>query len=211
MRRSLLVLLLAGACSSPSTAQNPAPAKEQKRVGLVREGLSGQVVPILPITHVVRDTALRDSTLTMPRAALMAWADSILAESLLERAPEIQWLYGAELERVARKGTGMLPEPSRFGHSILRSPGLKTVPDPTRSHFRTLTALAGARYVFVPASLLFSRDEEGAVRATLVVLVSDTRTGAISWRTDAIGSGPDAATALRSTIDYFLPEQSVIP
>lgn len=210
MHRAILALILAGACSSPSTAQNPAP-REQRRTGLVRESLIGMPVPLLPLTHIVRDTALQDSVLSRPRTALLAWADSILAEALVERAPEIEWLYGEELGRVARKGAGMLPEPSRFGHSILRSPQLKTVPDPTRSHFRTLTALAGARYVFVPASLQLTRDEDGAVRATLMAVVSDSRTGAIPWRAEAFGSGATVAAALRATIDYFLPEQSVVP
>jgi hypothetical protein len=212
MRKTVIALLLASACSSATNAQNPAPApREQRRVGLVRESLAGQPVPLLPLTHVVRDSTLQDPALSQPRTALLAWADSVLAEGLVERAPEIQWVYGAELNRVARKGAGMLPEPSRFGHAVLRSPGLKTVPDPTRSHLRTLTALSGGRYVFVPASLIFTRDEEGAVRATLIAVVSDTRTGAISWRSEAIGAGATAAAALLATIDYFLPEQSVVP
>jgi hypothetical protein len=207
MRSSILVFLVGAACASSSKAQDPAP-KDQRRVGLVRESLSGQKVPVLPLTHYYRDSAVHDSALTGQRTAVLAWADSILAEGLVERAPEIEWVYGRELDRVARKAAGMLPEPARFGHAILRSPSVKTVPDPTRSHFRTLTALAGARFVFVPASVAFTLDEEGAVRATLIALVSDTRTGAISWRAEAIGSGPTAGAALRATIDYFLPEQS---
>jgi len=208
----ILAALLAGCTAPPATAQEPAPKpKEQRRVGLLREGLVGQTVPVLPITHVVRDSVPGDSSLMVPRAALLIWADSILAEGLVERAPEIVWLYGSELARIARRGTGILPEPSRFGHSILRSPKIKTVPDPTRSHLRTLTALAGARFVFVPASLLFAAGEDGAVRATLIALVTDTRTGAISWRADATGTGATAAAALRATIDFFLPDQSTTP
>jgi hypothetical protein len=190
-------------------AQSPSP--KEHRVALVRESLAGQVVPVLPLTHLVRDTTVRDSALLVPRAALLAWADSILTEGLVERAPEISWLYGADLNRVARKGAGMIPEPARFGHSILRSGNLKTVPDPTRAYLRTLSGLANARFVFVPASLLFGRDSTGTIEATLVALVTDTRTGAVGWRSSAIGTGPTAAAALKSTIDYFLPDQTTRP
>jgi hypothetical protein len=147
----------------------------------------------------------------LPRPKLLAWADSIFTEALVERAPEISWLYGAELERVVRRAAGRLPAPARFGHSVLRSSRLKTVPDPTRSRFRTLTALADGRFVFVPASLAFSRDSTGQVRATLTAAVTDSRTGAIGWRASAIGIGATAEAALRATVDYFLPEETVTP
>lgn len=210
MRTLALALSLAAFHTAPLRSQDR-PQEAPRRVGLMREALAGQVIPVLPLTHVVRDSSFTDSTLAGERVLMLAWADSIVAEALVERSPEISWLYGSELRRVVRRSAGIIPEPHRFGHAILRAPSLKTVPDPTRSHFRTLTALAGGRHVFVPASLTLARDEEGAVRVTLVVVVADSRTGRLIWRSDALGTGPTTAAALRSAVEYFLPDPSATP
>jgi len=208
--RFLLALAALAAITARGAAQDMR-SRDQKREGLVRESLAGQNVPVLPFTMVVRDTAVSDSVLLLARPMVMAWADSIIADALTLRAPEISWLYGAELSRVARRGAGMIPEPAKMGQAILRSEKMKTVPDPTRSNFRILAGLAGGRYVFVPASVRFHRDSTGSVVATLTAVVADTRSGAVMWRANATGHGPDAATALHATIDYFLPEQSTTP
>ena len=186
-------------------------SREQKRQGLVRESLAGQNVPVMPLTLLTRDTTVIDSVLFQPRATLMSWADSIFTEAPLLRAPEISWLYGAELQRVARRGAGMIPDPAKMGQAILRSEKMKTVPDPTRSNFRTLAALAGARFIFVPAAVAFGHDSTGALIATLTAALTDTRTGAVLWRTHAIGRGESPGEALFKTVDYFLPEQSTTP
>ena len=186
-------------------------SREQKRTGLVRESLAGQNVPVMPVTMITRDTTVSDSILFLARPAVMAWADSIISEALVLAAPEISWLYGAELSRVARRGAGMLPEPAKMGQAILRSEKMKTVPDPTRSNFRMLAALAGGRYIFVPASVAFGHDSTGALIATLSAALTDTRSGAVLWRTNAIGRGIDPAEALFKTVEFFLPEQTTTP
>jgi len=207
MRSPALALLLTMTAVSALRSQDPGP-KPAPRIALMREALAGQVMPLMPLTHVVRDSTLRDSTVPGDRAEMLAWADSIVAEAMVERAPEISWLHGSELRRVARRSAGIIPEPHRFGHAILRAGNLRTVPDPTRSHFRTMAALAGGRHVFVPASLVLGRDEEGAVRATLIVVVADSRTGRLIWRSEALGTGPTTAAALRAAVEYFLPDPS---
>ncbi|HKP28533.1 MAG TPA: hypothetical protein VJU15_03990 [Gemmatimonadales bacterium] len=186
-------------------------SREQKRTGLVRESLAGQNVPVMPITMITRDTSVTDSLFHQSRPVLMGWADSVLAEALILAAPEISWLYGAELNRVARRGAGMLPEPAKMGQAILRSEKMKTVPDPTRSNFRMLAALAGGRYIFVPASVAFGHDSTGALMATLAAALTDTRSGAVLWHTLAIGRGENPREALFKTVEYFLPDQSTPP
>ncbi len=210
MRHPLVTTLLAGLALGILAATAPA-QQNDRRTGLNREALAGQSVPVLPLTHLARSGSFQDSTFPADRESALAVTDSLLGEALIERAPEVTWVAGAELRRVARRSAGILPEPTRYGQAVLRSPNLKTVPDPTRAHLRTLAALANGRYVFVPASVLLERDEEGAVRATLVAVLADTRTGRIMWRADAIGAGATAAAAIRSTIDYFLPDLTRAP
>jgi len=213
MRFLLVVSLLLALRPLPLAAQNQKDmrTREQKREGLVRESLAGQNVPVMPLTMVVRDSVVSDSVLLTGRPVLMAWADSILADGLTLAAPEISWLYGTELTRVARRGAGMIPEPAKMGQAILRSEKIKTVPDPTRANFRTLAGLAGARFIFVPASVRFARDSTGEVLATLTAVLTDTRSGAVLWRANAIGRGASPGAALHATIEYFLPEQSTTP
>jgi hypothetical protein len=175
---------------------------------LVLESLAGQRVAVLPLTHLLRDTSVTDTVLAAPRAALQTWADSITAETLLDGAPEVSWVMGEELTRAARKGAGMIPEPDRMGQSVMRAEQLKQVPDPLRSNLRTLMALVGGRYAFIPASVRFDRDPEGAVRASLSAVLVDTRTGQVAWRSqNAIGAGPSPAEALRAAVGSFLPGQ----
>jgi hypothetical protein len=191
--------------------QNDMRTRDQKRQGLVRESLAGQNVPVMPFTLVTRDTTVTDSVFFQGRPALMAWADSVFTEALMLRAPEISWLYGAELQKVARRGAGMIPDPAKMGQAILRSENMKTVPDPTRANFRTLAALAGGRYIFVPAAVSFGHDSTGAMIAILSAALTDTRSGAVLWRTSAPGRGLTPGEALFKTVDSFLPEQSTTP
>ena len=213
MRFLLTFPLLLALLPLPVAAQSQKDmrTREQKREGLVRESLAGQNVPVMPLTMVVRDSAVSDSVLLTGRPVLMAWADSILADGLTLAAPEISWVYGTELTRVARRGAGMIPEPAKMGQAILRSENIKTVPDPTRANFRTLAGLAGARYIFVPAAVRFTRDSTGEVLATLTAVLADTRSGAVLWRVNALGRGTSPGEALYKTIEYFLPEQSTTP
>ena len=211
MLLALAILAAAPPVALSAQNQNDLRSREQKRTGLVRESLAGQNVPVMPITMITRDTSITDSIFHQPRPVLMGWADSVLAEALTMAAPEISWLYGSELNRVARRGAGMLPEPAKMGQAVLRSERIKTVPDPTRANFRTLAALAGGRYIFVPAAVAFGHDSTGALMATLTAALTDTRTGAVLWHAMALGRGETPREALYKTVEYFLPEQSTTP
>jgi hypothetical protein len=175
------------------------------QAGLLTEALAGQTVASLPLTMVTRDTAIHDPALDRDRKQVLAWADSLIGEALLAGAPEINWLLSPDLRRIARRSAGFVPEPDRMGQAVMRSPELKTVPDPLRSSLRTLMALAGGRFAFIPASLSIGVDEDGAIRATLEAVLADSRLGRVSWRTTAIGSGADAGAAIAAAVESFLP------
>jgi hypothetical protein len=83
-----------------------------------------------------------------------------------------------------------------MGQAMLRSPKLRDLPDPLRSSLRNLMAVAGGRVVMVPASLGFGRQADGRLRADLSLVLADTRTGKVVWRSQAVGSGADPRQAL---------------
>ena len=200
-----VTLLLAQPAWAQATSQQT--SRVLKRTGIATEALAGQVVGVLPLTHMSRDTALRDSLLMGPRANVLRWADSVLGEALLEQNPEINWMLPPELRRASRKAAGMVPEPDRMGQSVMRSPKLDQVPDPLRGYLRTLMGVAGGRFVFIPASIAAGKDSVGAIRLTLMAVLADTRTGKVVWRSsNATGTAATPAEALMAAVKTFLPD-----
>jgi hypothetical protein len=182
------------------TSRKPAPAP-----ALLISAIAGQTVPILPLTYVVVSDSIRDPAVPAVRTALLAWADSIVAEEILARAPEVSWLLGPELRRKVRAAPGMLPEPDRLGQAALRFENVKRLPDPLFSYLRTLAALANGRLVLVPASVRLTA-AEGGVRAETMFVLADARSGAIIWRSSPVVVARTAAAAIKATVDHILPD-----
>jgi hypothetical protein len=114
----------------------------------------------------------------------------------------------AELRRAARRAAGLAPEPDQMGTSFLRADQLIDVPDPLRYQLRTLAGLSGARFVLVPAGLVFRRapgSAAGVATAELSVVLVDTRVGRVQWRTTARGEGQDPWTALTRAVKSLTP------
>lgn len=204
MWRASLLFLTAGTLALvPGRAAAQQGARDLQRSGLAREALAGQRVAVLSLTMVVRDSLV---VLPGDRGALTAWADSLLEAGLTERAPEVLWLFPLEVRRQARKAAGRLPDGANWGQSVMRSSQIKTVPDPLRGNLRLLMGIAGGRFAFLPASLHLAAAPGGGVRARLEAVLTDTRSGAVSWRaTNAEADAPDAAAAVRGAIASFLP------
>lgn len=182
-----------------------APAQEPKPApALLLAPLAGQPIPVLPITYVVADSG----TSPMLPAGLrprLAWADSLVGEVLLGRGPEVSWLLPEELRRIARRAPGTVSNPDRMGQALLRSDGLKRIPDPLFSQLRSLAAMSNARQVMVPAAVRFSRVAEG-VRAEVVLVLADARSGALLWRSTPFAIAATPAEALGAAMAKILPD-----
>lgn len=194
--------LLVASLAVPASAQEKKPVTQ---AGLYVEALAGQNLAVLPITLITRDSGIVDGPLVRERRAVLLWADSVITESLLLGASEVNWIMSDDLRRIARRSAGFVPDPDKMGQAVLRNPDMKTVPDPLRSSLRTIMAMAGGRLAFVPAYARFSLDEEGAVVVKLEAALADSRLGTVVWRTSAIGTGADAVEALKAAIASFLP------
>lgn len=205
--RLALVTALAGAAAScgGSHAQESAPAP-QPTAPLPTAGLAGQKVVVYPLTLVVADQRLGwDSALT-PRRGALDHADSLLAETLSGRAPEVTWVLPPALRQVARRSAPVTTSPDQTPVSLLRSPGLKQLPDPLWSQMRNLVAIAGDRYALVPAGLVFvPAPGASGGRAELTLVLADVRTGAIAWRTVANGVGADPWAGLEQALKALTP------
>ncbi|MEP7177267.1 MAG: hypothetical protein ABI860_12025 [Gemmatimonadales bacterium] len=183
-------------------------AAQQPMLPVPTQGLAGQEVAVVPLTLVATDPAFQGDTIFAgyrDRRATLIWADSVIGEALVGRAPEVRWVLPPELRKVARRSPGIVGDPDQMGQAMLRAPKLKTLPDPLRSSLRNLMAIVGGRVAMVPASLGFSPDSSGRVRAELSLVAADTRTGQIIWRSLALGSGPTPDAALTAALDAVLP------
>lgn len=185
----------------PLAAQVPAPP-------VPTSSFAGQTVAVIPITLVAADPTLLSDTLFAPyhdRRATLLWADSLIGDAFVGRAPEVTWVLPPRLRKVARRAPGLVGDPDQMGQAVMRAPGLKVIPDPLRSNLRNLVALTDGRIVMIPAALGFTLDSARAVRAELSLVAADVRSGKVLWRGQAVGSGATPSAALQTALFTALP------
>jgi len=203
----LLLAVLAGPFAEPVAGQ-----KKPITQALVTAAIAGQGVAILPLNMLIVEPTVTPGAVVGHRVELLRWADSLLYEGAVARSPEVKWISQPEIRRVARRAAGLVPEPDQMGQSIMRSWSLNTVPDPLRSNLRKLVAIAGGwRYVLIPASLIFKTDSAGDLAADLSVLLADTRTGKVVWRSIARGAGGTQDQVLGKAVATIFPVEGTEP
>ncbi|MES1259118.1 MAG: hypothetical protein ABUL71_00890 [Gemmatimonadota bacterium] len=202
--RAAFFLLTTCVAAGPASAQGtPKGQKPLPAPALLLAPLSGQPIPVLPLTYIVSDSGI--AGLPAARVAQLAWVDSVLAEVLQARGPEATWVFPPELRRVAKRGAGVVGNPDRMTQAVMRFSNVTKVPDPLLSNLRGLIAMTNSRYVMIPAMFRITRSPEGVkVEATLVLV--DARSGAIPWRSSPVATAPTAAAALAATIAHILPD-----
>ncbi len=209
-RHLSLSLLLTGALVAAgcggSTGQADEEPVEPMTAPLPISGLASQKVALYPITLVAAERQLDWGELMGTREEALHVADSMIAEFLIERVPEAEWVMPNELRRMARQAPGLLPDPDKMGTALLREDFIVQIPDPLRSQLRNLTGVVGDRYAVVPSALgFFATEEEGIARAELYVVVVDVRKGFVEWRTKATGEGDDPWDALWEALRGLVP------
>jgi hypothetical protein len=205
-----------GATAAQAQSSMPAPKplvkpKTPPPMALNTQAIAGQVVGVLPATLVVVHDSLIGAPPFTDRAATVRWVDSLLGESLMMRAPEINWKLPAQLRSMARHAPGIAADPDYMGQSVLRSPEIKKVPDPLISNMRTLMAIAGGRFMLVPAAVSFHHDSTGAVVTGVNLAGVDTRLGDVVFRSYIVAPGKTPAEALNAAMTILLPVLSVDP
>ncbi len=195
-------------CAAPIQAQRAEPSNLPPVRPLATTALAGQTIAVLPLTLVVADPALESDSLYArykDRRTALLRADSLVGEGFQGRSPEVNWVLPPQLRKIARRAAGVVDDPDQMGQAILRAPNLTSVPDPLRSSIRSLVALTGGRLVLVPASLGFSPDPKGEIRADLSLVLADSRSGKVLWRTVAYGWGASLDQALNAAMAAVLP------
>jgi hypothetical protein len=205
---ALLVALAVPSCAGGQQVPVAAAAPDKPVAMLPTASMTGQTVAILPITLVVADPALQSDSVYAgyrDRRAALAQADSLISEGIVARAAEVNWVPPRELRKMARRSAGYLADPDQMGQAVLRGPKVATIPDPLRSSLRSLMAVAGGRLALVPASLGFGPDSAGLIRADLSLVLADSRSGKVLWRSLALGRGKTPDEAVNAAIAAVLP------
>ena len=203
---TILVALTAPACAQAQREADPKPLPAVP--ALSAQAIAGKTVGVLPLTLVVADPAVQSDSAYADykeRRSGLRRADSVIAEGLAGRGPEVGWVLPAELRKMARRSAGFVPDPDQMGQAVMRSPKLSVVPDPLRSSLRSLMAVADGRLALVPASLGFGPEPDGQIRADLSMVLVDARTGKVLWRSLALGRGRTPDEALGAAMAAVLP------
>ena len=194
----------------PVEAQNappppPSNLKMPPAIALNTQGIAGQVVGVLPSTLVTARDSLGGKPPFTDRTTATRWVDSLVGEVLMMRAPEVNWKLPAQMRSMARRAPGIAADPDYMGQAALRNPEIKKVPDPLIANLRTLMAIAGGRFVLVPAAVSFQHDSAGTVEAHLNMAGVDTRLGDVIFRSYIISHGATPAAALEAAMVIMLP------
>lgn len=174
-------------------------------------GLAGQRVALTPLELVGAEDTIHLDQLVADRRNTLTKADSIIGAFIGARAPEVTWVGPPELRHIARRAAGIVADPDQMGTPFLRATNIIDVPDPLRYQLRTLMGLVGGRYALIPAGLVFRRPaglppgSPPIIRAELSVVMVDSRSGHVGWRTIARGDGEDPWTALTRAVKALTP------
>jgi len=206
--------VLAGAGSL--AAQSSAPPKSSgvkmpPAIAMNVLSIAGQVVGVLPATLVVARDSLAGKAPFTDRKSSTHWVDSMLGEGMMMRAPEVNWKLPAQMRSLAQRAPGIAADPDYMGQAVLRDPQITKVPDPMISNLRTLMAIAGGRFVFVPAALSFQHDSTGAVEARANFVGVDTRMGDVIFHSYIIAAGATPSEALDNVLAVLFPSITVEP
>jgi len=199
----------------PAEAQQPEqkpPASKVKMppaIAMNTAALAGQVVGVMPTSLITARDSLGGKPPFTTRAETTHWADSLIGEALQLRAPEVNWKLPDQMRTLAKRAPGIAADPDYMGQSALRNPQIEKVPDPLFANMRTLMAIAGGRFVLVPASLSFQHDSTGAVETHVNWAGVDTRTGNIAFRSYIKSAGATPAEALQHSLEVLLPVVAV--
>ncbi len=200
-----LVAMLVLACGGKS---GPADLVQPVSNPLPTVTLAGQKVAVFPLTYLVAQESLEWRDAIGPREARLMQADSLIEEFLMERAPEVDWVFPDELRQAAGRAPGMLREPDRMGAAVLRSSDIDKVPSPLISHMRNLAAVVGDRIVLVPAALVFGEPIDTTLEggmAEFTVSIVDVRQGLVRWHGAGYGVADDPWAAFRLALDGMVP------
>lgn len=185
----------AAGCGTPRRAAPPADEPQAAVPNLA--GLRVMVLPSQPA-----------------RGGVPEGLDAAIGANLEDRAPAVDWVMPAELERALARAPMFEIRLNALPVSILRKPELVHVSEPLYGQLRRLGALVDARYAVLPFAagyLAGTAEEPGRIEVAAVIV--DTVGGRLLWRGIVAGErGPAGdevvlATAAQAVAEMIAPSE----
>jgi hypothetical protein len=177
--------------------------------------LASEALIVLPV-QTLRVSVPEWSDKVGDHRAYLSTVDDEFAFAVRDRGLRGQWAFPADLARSARRNPGYTVDPYTIALDPLkpveRDPD-KLLGEPLAGQLRAFAGLFSARYALVPVELSLVPDPSGG-RATLHVVVVDTRAARLTWKADVSGDGvrnftPAVAAGLAGRVAdlFFTPSR----
>ena len=160
--------------------------------------MAGRQVIVLPVQ---RSISFPDPS-SQPRPAVvtqfLAALDDSITSALSLRGLN-SWTFAQEISNVAKRNTGMLPDPHGLAVAGLRrlvKASDDPLSEPLASQVRSLVSMRDGRYAILPAALEFE-NAAGGLRPIVFVYLIDARTARIQWSGSVTS---DVSRALSATL-----------
>jgi len=221
--RRLILLALVASCSRPAATPAPAPGSPSsggtQAASLPTQGaargalapLASDALIVFPVQGLRASVPEWSDKVADPRAYLSTVDDEI-AFAVRDHGVKGQWAFPADLARSARRNPGYTADPYNLAVDALtpveRDPD-KIIGEPLAGQLRAFAGLFNARYALVPVDLRLVPDASGG-RASLHLVVVDTRAARLTWKADVSGDGmknftPAVAAGLAGRVaDLFI-------
>ncbi len=212
--QNLIALAFAAGCARSANTTPPAVTAEPPSTVSQSAASTGQQQPQArgPLARLASDplVVLPVQTLRMtvpdwsekvgdPKAYL-ASVDDELAFAVRERSLRGKWAFPADLARSSRRNPTYAVDPYTISVNDLapvEKDGEKIIAEPLSGQLRAFAGLFNARYAFIPVELRLAPDAAGGGRATIHLVVVDTRSAKLMWKGDVTG---DVATSFSPAI-----------
>ena len=202
LRLRLIALVLVAGCARPAT-QAPASAAETSAsstpapTGTATQGdargalapLAAEPLIVLPVQS-IRGSVPEWSDKVGDQRAYLGTLDDEIAFAVKERGIRGKWAFPPDLARSARRNPTYAVDPYTIAIDALapvERDAEKLIGEPLAGQLRAFAGLFSARYAFVPVELRLTPDAGGGGRATLHVVVVDTRSAKLTWKGDVTG------------------------
>jgi hypothetical protein len=199
--RPLIVLALAAGCArsgspataatpeaAPPAASSPSTADQGPQPGALAP-LASEPLVVLPVQSLRMTVPGWSNEVGDPKAYLASLDDEI-AFTVRERAIRGQWAFPPDLARSARRNPTYAVDPYTVAVDHLRPverDADKLITEPLAGQLRAFAGLFNARYAFIPVEVRLAPDAAGGGRATIHLVVVDTRSAKLTWKGDITG------------------------
>ena len=151
--------------------------------------MASEPLVVLPVQS-LRMTVPGWSTEVGDPKVYLASLDDEIAFAVRERAIRGQWALPPDLARSARRNPTYAVDPYTVAVDHLRPverDADKLITEPLAGQLRAFAGLFNARYAFIPVEVRLAPDAAGGGRATIHLVVVDTRSAKLTWKGDITG------------------------